>query len=108
MEIQRVPFSIWQPIEPNFFGYGDEDVLANLPRRKVWEGTVDFPTNVEIQSAQHQVLEALFDEFNLRHPAGFTGHSLSVNDVVCLGENSFRCCPFGWDAQVAPSESEDN
>jgi hypothetical protein len=99
-----MPFSIWQPIEPNFFGYGNDDELASLPRRKVWEGTVDFPSNVEMQSANHQVLEALFDEFNLRHPAGFRGHSLSVNDVVCLGENSFRVAPIGWKLQAAPSE----
>lgn len=109
MQIQRVPFSIWQPIEPNFFGYGDEQALAEIPRRKVWEGEVDLVvTDLDLldedagdvlRKAMDRALEELFEEFNLRHPAGFRGHSLSVNDVVVLGESAFRCAPIGWVAQ---------
>lgn len=107
MNTIRMPFSIWQPIEPNFWGHDDEDKLANLPRRKVYEGSVGFPTDMEVQSAVHRVLEEIFEDFNIRHPQDFTGHSLSVNDVVVLGENSFRCAPMGWESQVAPREVVD-
>lgn len=93
------PFSIWQPVLPNFFPFGDKDELADIPRRKVWEGTIESdPTE------PNKALEALFEQFNLHHPAGFRGHSLSVNDCVVLGETTFRCASMGWEPQHAPVE----
>lgn len=32
-------------------------------------------------------LDSLYERFNTAHPAGYTGHSLSVSDVVVLNEN---------------------
>ena len=35
-------------------------------------------------------LESLYETFNLHHPEDFTGHSLSVGDVVLLGQSGKR------------------
>lgn len=47
-------------------------------------------------------LEAIFEEFNLRHPANFKGHSLSVSDIVqIIGSDEksngyYFCDSLGW------------
>ncbi len=49
---------------------------------KVYSGTVDAASK-----SNAEVLESLFERFNLQHPADFRGHSMSVSDVVVLHEN---------------------
>ena len=48
----------------------------------------------------YQVLEDLFVMFNVNRPSDFTGHSLSVSDVVGItrkdGERYYYCDCFGW------------
>jgi len=101
----QTPFQIWQPIEPNFFGHGPDDELNAIPRRKVYEGyTWLNDSEMAPHDAAMQALEQLFERFNLGRPADFTGHSLSVNDVVVLGEVSYRCAPLGWVACPAPTQ----
>jgi len=46
------------------------------------------------------VLEELFYRFNVEHPEDFLGHSLSVSDVVQVGNRFYRCESVGW-KQVA-------
>lgn len=41
-------------------------------------------------------LEDLFYEFNINLPNDFCGHSLSVSDVVLLGDKLYFCDSFGW------------
>ena len=47
-------------------------------------------------------LEGIFETFNINHPKDFTGHSLSVSDIVQIigsdkGSNGFYYCDsFGW------------
>lgn len=53
---------------------------------KVWEG--------EINDAYD--LDDIYHEFNLNHPADFTGHSLSTSDVVEMDEKFFFCDSYGW------------
>ena len=43
-----------------------------------------------------QVLEELFEIFNIRHPEDFRGHSLSVSDVVELDGKNYYCDSIGW------------
>lgn len=38
-------------------------------------------------SSQIETLERLYQTFNIDHPADFTGHSLSVSDIVALKQN---------------------
>lgn len=47
--------------------------------KKVYTGDID-----ELKCEQNQVLDKLFEKFNMNIPDGFTGHSLSVSDVVVL------------------------
>lgn len=49
---------------------------------KVYSGTVDAASK-----SNAEVLESLFERFNLQHPADFRGHSMSVSDVVVLHES---------------------
>lgn len=49
---------------------------------KVYSGTVDTTSK-----SNAEVLESLFERFNLQHPADFRGHSMSVSDVVVFHEN---------------------
>ena len=45
---------------------------------------------------KHLILEEIFEQFNLRHPEDFHGHSLSVSDVVILDNEIYFCDSFGW------------
>lgn len=42
--------------------------------------TADLPTFTD----RDVILESLYTKFNIDHPADFTGHSLSVSDIVAL------------------------
>ena len=53
----------------------------------------ELQTTIEDKMA---VLEQLFDKFNRNHPEDFTGHSLSVSDVVILDNEIYFCDSFGW------------
>lgn len=55
-----------------------------------------------------EYLEELFYVFNEEHPEDFYGHSLSVGDVVVIGETAWFCAPVGWEPCSAPvSEKEE-
>lgn len=44
----------------------------------------------------YSLLNKIFEEFNLYHPADFKGHSLSVSDIVVVDKVSYFCDSFGW------------
>ena len=50
----------------------------------VYEGNLG---DTEIGKSAQQVLDGLFEKFNIAHPDDFLGHSMSVSDVVVLQEN---------------------
>ena len=44
-----------------------------------------------------EILEKIYVIFNLNHPKGFRGHSLSVSDLVALEDTgTYFCDRFGW------------
>ncbi len=45
-------------------------------------------------SSQIETLERLYQTFNIDHPADFTGHSLSVSDIVALKQNDVVSCHY--------------
>ena len=45
-------------------------------------------------STQIDTLERLYQAFNLDHPTDFTGHSLSVSDIVALKQNGVVSCHY--------------
>jgi len=46
--------------------------------------TAPFSEQIELPSDCTEVLNRLYENFNINHPADFTGHSLSVSDVIVL------------------------
>lgn len=60
--------------------------------KKVYEGE----TNLDEKFDDIDILENLFNKFNLNHPEDFRGHSLSVSDVVILGDKMYYCDSCGW------------
>lgn len=55
----------------------------------VYEGEIE-EENVNI------ALEKLFNIFNVNHPGDFTGHSLSVSDIVEIDSVKYYCDMFDW------------
>ena len=50
----------------------------------------DFP----MLQTQGDMLEALYEKFNINHPADYKGHSLSVSDIVVLHEHGKNSAHF--------------
>ena len=46
------------------------------------------------RQSQGATLEAIYEKFNIDHPEDFTGHSLSVSDIVVLHENGKNSAHF--------------
>ena len=60
-----------------------KDVISDA-YSTVYEGSID---GAECRKSSQQVLDGLFEKFNIAHPDDFRGHSMSVSDVVVLQEN---------------------
>ena len=43
-----------------------------------------------------ELLEQLFYVFNVNPPAHFKGHSLSMSDIVEIGDKRYYCDIMGW------------
>lgn len=61
----------------------------------VYENDYDM-LNGDINENKMEILEMLFEIFNVRRPEDFKGHSLSTSDVVSLDGELFYCDSFGW------------
>ena len=59
---------------------------------KVYEGEIEVDTNAV------RTLDKLFEKFNIDRPEDFKGHSLSVSDIVVLGNNRLVCAKFYCDS----------
>lgn len=61
----------------------------------VWNG-------IEDARDDYDLLNYLYEMFNLNHPEGFRGHSMSVGDIIRIcGEDDnvkyYYCDSFGWE-----------
>lgn len=63
--------------------------------KKSWYVEV-YAGEVEAQANTFATLEELFFIFNMKHPADFKGHSLSVSDVVLLDGKYYYVDSFGY------------
>lgn len=52
--------------------------------------------NFDLESSVDITLDDIYEIFNLRIPADFKGHALSVSDVVCADGKYYYCDSFGW------------
>lgn len=55
----------------------------------VWQGGTPASTH-------QRALDNLFEEFNIRRPKDFKGHSMSVSDIVQIDGINYYCDPLGW------------
>lgn len=55
---------------------------------------VVYVGGVESNDSKNEILEGIFEIFNLDHPSDFKGHSLSVGDVVALKMNGEISCHY--------------
>lgn len=58
--------------------------------KQTYEGEIDGDDTI-------QILEKLFEIFNINHPKDFRGHSLSVSDIVILDGAKYYCDSMGWE-----------
>jgi hypothetical protein len=43
-----------------------------------------------------ETLSDIWEEFNINHPVGFRGHSLSISDIVEIDGVFYYCLSRGW------------
>lgn len=76
-----------------FASFKDESLVDPMNYNLVYSGRLaDLPfasTRVN-EDETCAVLEYIYNIFNLAHPADFTGHSMSVSDVVCIKNGVFQ------------------
>ena len=70
---------------------GDLCKLDSDLYNKVYEGEVD-----DFQSAS-ECLDELYMKFQGQKPEGYTGHSLSMSDVIVLDGKAYYCDSYGWE-----------
>lgn len=95
-------FTILQLVSPG--KGGDETVYRKYvfaPLRWIDEVILNHYTevwtdDVEEQDKDWKTLENLFTTFNINHPENYHGHSLSVSDIVKLGDKYYFCDSIGW------------
>ena len=64
---------------------GHKDTLARLKGESIDPSIYDLVFDGEVEARD---LEAVYAKFNMDHPAGYTGRSMSVSDVVQVVESS--------------------
>lgn len=97
-------YQIWQaPVEEAFtfmnYEFAQrkvEDFPSNWESHyiKVYEG--DYEDEGACEYGFPEVLESLFEIFNLNHPDDYEARSLSVSDIVVLDGTPYYCDSFGW------------
>ena len=68
------------------FNIGDYEEVYNT----------ELPDYTEFGMLDEEVLEEMFEIFNVRHPKDYKARSLSVSDIVILGQKKFYCDTWGW------------
>ena len=44
----------------------------------------------------YKILDDIYRELNINHPSDYTGHSLSVSDIININDKYYFCDDFGW------------
>lgn len=75
--------------------YEDEFKLEDFPS----QFHIAYSTQVERDInglKDYEILELIFERFNIHHPDDFKGHSLSTCDIVQLDDKYYMCNSIGW------------
>ena len=66
----------------------------------VFKGSIDLPPKAENKSNPqariYNILEEAFSIFNIRHPSGYCGRSMSVGDIILLEGRYYLCAVVGF------------
>ena len=64
---------------------------------EVWD--CDFEQDIASIPSTNNIwnLDKIFEVFNVNHPKNYHGHSLSISDIVKLGDKYYFCDSFGWE-----------
>lgn len=84
-------YTILQQINPTF-RVTEEENIEKEQYKTVYSGTIE-----EGDLNKNQILENIFIKFNISHPEGFEGHSLSTSDIVILDNEAYLCDIVGWE-----------
>lgn len=57
----------------------------------------DYNKVYEYEAEDEVALDDIYRKFNIAHPADFTGHSLSVSDIVEVDGKYYYCDDYGWE-----------
>ena len=76
----------------SFMSYEYVHRVGKTVRRKnynmVWKEDLNLDLDLENESEKaHAFLETQWHRFNMEHPEGFNGHSMSMSDVILLVNN---------------------
>ena len=82
---------IYQAKNPTFHVDKDVETYFEKDYNKVWT------TEVEPNEKDTHILEGLFMYLQDFKPIGFNGWSLSVGDIVLLGDKAYICANHGWE-----------
>ena len=92
-------YEIWQLSKDSDYAFMSwdyaKDKFTPPDYHSVYSGTETARDNLDL-------LEYLFEKFNINHPEDFKGHSLSVSDVVKVYQDDgetvhyYYCDSFGW------------
>lgn len=84
-------YQIYLPNEINFL------VDENKKDYDKSEYTLKYDSTIDTEGkTDGQVLEVIFEKFNLAKPHDYHGHSLSTGDIVVLDGQAYICETFGW------------
>ena len=79
--------------DPNNLMFARYDSLSEPPKRDNYEAVYTAP--IEAKKSKTAPLEEIYQRFNVDRPLDFTGHSLSVSDILAIkhnGDVSYHYC----------------
>lgn len=79
--------------DPNNLMFARYDSLSEPPKRDNYEAVYTAP--IEAKESKTATLEEVYQRFNVDRPLDFTGHSLSVSDILAIkhnGDVSYHYC----------------
>ncbi len=96
---------IYQENNPTFRVDDSKKVYDKKKYHKVWEEDV---LESLYFGKDKETLELLFERFNIQDkPEDYTGHSMSVGDIVEIDNNVYVCASFGWNKVEWDKEIKD-
>lgn len=85
-------YTIYQSKKPTF-RVDDSQVLYN---QSDYNEIYNAKYLITDEADDIEILETLFEIYNIRRPTDFKGHSLSVGDIIDLDGRLYVCCNCGW------------